>query len=145
MAWLERMNQQMSSVAEKLQRKAPKKAGTKQVRLKLVYLDFWSVVKLSFLTAICLGIIQVVFAVLVWIVLESTDIFAKLDDVFRQILGDPNFSVTSQFSLVNVALFAIIVAVLNIIIGTALGAIFSVLYNLAARVTGGLLVGFQNS
>jgi hypothetical protein len=39
----------MSSVAEKLQRKEQRQVATKQVRLKLVYLDFWSVVKFSFL------------------------------------------------------------------------------------------------
>ena len=45
----------------------------------------------------------------------------------------------------QVALFTIIVAVLNVFIGTVLGAIAAVLYNLAARITGGLLVGFQNT
>lgn len=134
----------MTSVAEKLQRKAPRKVNTKQVRLKLVYLDFWSVVKLSFLTFICLGIMQVVFAVLVWVVLNTTGIFGDLDNAMRQILGDETFSVTTVFSLTQVALFAVIVAVLNIVVGTALGAIFAALYNLSARVTGGLLVGFQN-
>jgi uncharacterized membrane protein len=145
MAWLGRTKHQMSSVAEKLQRKAPKKANTKQVRLKLVYLDFWSLVKLSFLTAICLGIVQVVVAVLVWLILESTGIFGVLNDLFRQILGDETFSVTDMFSLPQVALFALVVAALNVVIGTALGAVFALLYNLAARLTGGLLVGFQNS
>ena len=134
----------MTSVAEKLQRKAPRKVNTKQVRLKLVYLDFWSVVKLSFLGSICLGIIQVVFAVLVWVVLNSTGIFSDLDNVMRQILGDETFSVTTIFSLAQVALFAVIAAVLNVVVGTALGAIFAALYNLSARVTGGLLVGFRN-
>lgn len=134
----------MSSVAEKLQRKAPRKVNTKQVRLKLVYLDFWSVVKLSFLTFICSGIVQVVFAVLVWVVLNSTGIFSDLDKLIQQILADPTFSVTTSFSLVQVALFSTIVAVLNVVVGTALGAIFAVLYNLSARITGGLLVGFQN-
>ena len=46
----------MSSVAEKLQRKSARAGATKQVRLKLVYIDFWSVVKLSFLIAVCFGI-----------------------------------------------------------------------------------------
>ncbi|GAB3136421.1 DUF3566 domain-containing protein [Marisediminicola antarctica] len=135
----------MSSVAEKLQRKAPKKANTKQVRLKLMYLDFWSVVKLSFLTAICFGIVQVVVAILVWTVLNSTGIFSELDDLFRAVLNDETFSVTSEFSLATVASFALVVAALNVVIGTALGAVFAVLYNLAARITGGLLVGFQNN
>lgn len=134
----------MSSVAEKLQRKAPKKVNTKQVRLRLVYLDFWSVVKLSFLLSICLGIVQVVFAVGVWVVLNSTQIFARINETGTEILGQ-QFDITDQFSLVQVTLFAVIVAVLNIVIGTALGAIFALLYNFAARMTGGLLVGFKNS
>jgi len=135
----------MSSVAEKLQRKAPKKTSTKQVRLKLMYLDFWSVVKLSFLTAVCFGIVQVVVAILVWTVLNSTGIFGELDQLFREVLNDESFSVTSEFSLATVASFALVVAALNVVIGTALGAVFAVLYNLAARITGGLLVGFQNN
>src|SRR3990170_4420362 len=135
----------MSSVAEKLQRKAPRKINTKQVRLKLVYLDFWSVVKLSFLTAICIGIVQVVAATLIWVVLNSTGIFANIDNALRQILNDETFTVTAEFSLIQVTMFSVIVAVLNVVIGTALGAVFSMLYNFAARITGGLLVGFQNS
>jgi hypothetical protein len=42
----------MSSVAEKLQRKTTKTTSAKQVRLKLVYIDFWSAVKLSFLISL---------------------------------------------------------------------------------------------
>ena len=43
----------MSSVAEKLARKSKRQTPAKQVRLKLVYIDFWSAVKLSFLVAVC--------------------------------------------------------------------------------------------
>lgn len=37
------------SVAEKLQRKEMRQTTSRQVRLKLVYIDVWSLVKLSFL------------------------------------------------------------------------------------------------
>ncbi len=50
----------MSSVAEKLQKKAKRPVGTRQVRLRLVYLDFWSMVKLSFLIALAGSIVIVV-------------------------------------------------------------------------------------
>ena len=36
-------------------------------------------------------------------------------------------------------------AILNIVVGTVLGAIVAVLYNLSVRITGGLLVGFTNN
>jgi hypothetical protein len=93
----------MSSVAEKLQRKSQRQVAVKQVRLKLVYVDFWSAVKLSFLIAVCLGVVLVVATILVWIVLNSTGIFRSLDNVLRDILGDPQFSVAKSFSLPQVA------------------------------------------
>lgn len=135
----------MSSVAEKLQRKSGRSASVKQVRLKLVYVDTWSAVKLSFLVALSLGIVLIVATTFVWIVLNSTGIFATLDKLLRDVLNDPNFSISSSFSLPQVGLFAIVVAVLNVVVGTALGAIASILYNFTVRLTGGLLVGFTNT
>jgi hypothetical protein len=135
----------MSSVAEKLQRKSQKPVATKQVRLKLVYVDFWSSVKLSFLVAVSLGIVLVVATILIYLVLQSTGIFTLLDKVLIDVLSEDNFSIAESFSLLQVSLFALVVAALNIIVGTALGAITSILYNLSVRLTGGLLVGFTNN
>jgi len=135
----------MSSVAEKLQRKDQRSTAAKQVRLKLVYLDFWSVVKLSFLIWVCLGIVLVVATVLIWIVLYSTGVFGKLDSALQDILSDPGFHIANSFGLPQVGLFALVVGILNVVVGTVLAAIASLLYNLSVRFTGGLLVGFQNS
>jgi hypothetical protein len=135
----------MSSVAEKLQRKDQRSTAAKQVRLKLVYIDFWSVVKLAFLIWVCLGIVLVVATVLIWIVLFSTGVFGSLDSAFQDILSDPNFTIAGNFGLGQVGLFALVVAILNVVVGTVLAAIASLLYNLSVRFTGGLLVGFQNS
>jgi hypothetical protein len=135
----------MSSVAEKLQRKSQRQVATKQVRLKLVYIDFWSAVKLSFLVAASLGVMFIVATILIWIVLNSTGIFGNLDGVLKDILGDPQFSMSSSFSILQVGLFAIVVAILNVIVGTALGAVATMLYNFSVRLTGGLLVGFTNN
>ncbi|TQO19993.1 transmembrane protein DUF3566 [Rhodoglobus vestalii] len=135
----------MSSVADKLQRKSQRQTSVKQVRLKLVYIDFWSAVKFSFLVAASLGIVLVVASMLVWIVLNSTGIFGDIDRIFRDILSDENFSIASTFSFSQVALFSVVVAVLNVLIGTALGAIASMLYNFSVRLTGGILVGFTNN
>ncbi len=135
----------MSSVAEKLQRKSQRQVAVKQVRLKLVYVDFWSAVKLSFLVAASLGVVLVVATIFVWIVLNSTGIFGNLDKILKDILGDPQFTISRSFSLPQVALFAFVIAILNVVVGTALGAVASMLYNFSVRITGGLLVGFTNN
>ena len=133
------------SVAEKLQRKEMRQTSSRQVRLKLVYIDVWSLVKLSFLVWLSLGIVLIVASILIWVVLFSTGIFDTLDETLRDVIGDDNFAIADRFGIGQVALFAFIVALLNTIVGTALGAIGGFLYNLSVRFTGGLLVGFQNS
>ena len=133
------------SVAERLQRRAQKQTPSKQVRLRLVYIDFWSAVKLSFLVWVTLGIVLLVASIFVWIVLYSTGVFGQLDELFQDILNQPDFNVANSFGLGQVALFFGVVAILNTIIGTILGALAALLYNLSVRLTGGLLVGFQNN
>jgi len=135
----------MSSVAERLQKKAKRPSGTKQVRLKLVYIDFWSVVKLAVLISVAIGIITVVATFLIWAILNQTGIFDDLDALLRDILGDSSFSIQDTFNVGQIMLFAIVVAILNVVVGTVLGAIVAVLYNLSVRITGGLLVGFTNN
>jgi hypothetical protein len=135
----------MSSVAEKLQRKSQRPVATKQVRLKLVYIDFWSTVKLSFLVAASLGVVLVVATTLVYLVLQSTGVFDDLDGILTDLLSGNDFTIAGNLSLLTVLFFSIIVAVVNTIVGTALGAIGSMLYNLSVRITGGLLVGFTNN
>ncbi|MCU1530021.1 MAG: hypothetical protein JWP75_3784 [Frondihabitans sp.] len=134
----------MTSVAEKLQSKAKKPVGTKQVRLKLVYVDFWSTVKLSFLIALAIGIVTVVATFLVYVILVRLGVFTSIDGLLQEVLGSPKFTLQDTLSMGQVMLFAIVVAILNVVIGTVLGAIAAVLYNLSVRITGGLLVGFTN-
>ncbi|MFJ7288559.1 DUF3566 domain-containing protein [Curtobacterium sp. AB451] len=135
----------MSSVAEKLQKKAKRPVGTRQVRLRLVYVDFWSMVKLSFLIALAGSIVIVVATALVWVILNQTGVFTQIDALLKDVTGQNNYSIMDQFSLGQVLGFSVVVGILNVVVGTVLGAIVSVLYNLSVRITGGLLVGFTNN
>ena len=134
----------MSSVAEKLARKSNRKPPAKQVRLRLVYIDFWSAVKLSFLVAVCLAVITIVATFLIWTVLNSTDIFNQLNSLVRDIAGTGG-DLSAILSLGNVMGFSVVAALLNLVVTTALGAIIAVLYNLSVKITGGILVGFTNN
>ena len=134
----------MSSMADKFAKKSNRRPSSKQVRLKLVYIDFWSSVKLSFLIAICLAIVTIVATFLIFTVLNQTGVFDSANTLYTDIAGS-SADLKSIFSVGNVMGFAVVVAVLNTVVVTALGAIFAVLYNLSVKITGGLLVGFTNS
>ena len=133
------------SIAEKLQSKAPRRSGSsKQVRLRLVHIDFWSAMKVSAILGIVLGIVQVVVVFVMWTLLQVVGLFGKIDEVMRDILADPEFAITSMLSLPQVMMFTLLVAVLNFVVITVMGAVIAVLYNLSVRITGGLQVGFAN-
>ncbi|MGJ4845528.1 MULTISPECIES: DUF3566 domain-containing protein [unclassified Leifsonia] len=135
-----------SSVAEKLAKKSSRRpVSAKQVRLKLVYIDFWSTVKLSFLAGICLAIIAIVGTFLVWTVLDRTGIFDQINSLFKDISGAGGSDLKSILGLGQVMGFSLVVGILDIIVITALGAVFALLYNLSVKITGGLLVGFTNN
>lgn len=134
----------MSSVAEKLAKKSTKRTTTKQVRLKLVYVDFWSAVKLSFLVAVALAVITIVLFFLVYTVLDTTGIFANINGLYKDVAGVGD-DLTAIFNLGRVMGFAVVVAILDLIVVTALGALCAALYNLSVKITGGLLVGFTNN
>ncbi|ONI60942.1 DUF3566 domain-containing protein [Okibacterium fritillariae] len=134
----------MSTVAEKLAKKSTKRPSTKQVRLKLVYIDFWSAVKLSFLVAVALAVITIVFFFLVYTVLDRTGLFGEIDKLYETVAGE-GMTLTDLFGLGQVMGFAVVLAILNLVVITALGAITAALYNLSVKITGGLLVGFTNN
>ena len=133
----------MTTVADKLAKKSSK-TTTKQVRLRLVCLDFWSAVKLSFLAAVAIAIATVVFFVLIFLILESTGLISQADEFIGSVTGEA-FSMSAILSLPQVLAFSAIVAILNLVVVTVMGAVVAGIYNLAVKVTGGLLVGFTSN
>lgn len=134
----------MTTVADKLAKKSSSKTSAKQVRLRLVYVDFWSAVKLSFLAAIAIAVATVVFYLLVYLVLNVTGLLGQLD-AFLGTLTEGAVVVTQVISFPQVMAFAAIVAILNLVVVTVMGAVVAGIYNLAVKVTGGLLVGFTSN
>lgn len=134
----------MSTVADKLAKKSTHRTSAKQVRLRLVYVDFWSALKLSFLAAIAIAIVTVVAFVMVYLVIQTTGLIDDADE-FLSGFSDGSFTLSQFVSLPQVLAFAAIVAILNLVVVTVMGAVVAGIYNLAVKVTGGLLVGFTSN
>jgi hypothetical protein len=134
----------MSTVADRLAKKSASKTSVKQVRLRLVYIDFWSAVKLSFLAAVALAIVTMVSFLLIYFVVQTIGLIDDVDDLFVS-FSDGAASIREYVGLPQVMAFAAIVSILNLIVVTVLGAVLAGIYNLAVKVTGGLLVGFTSN
>lgn len=124
--------------------KAPKGPEAKQVRLKLVYVDFMSALKMSFLLGLAQFIVVVVGTFLLYLVFVQTGIFETANSVAGEVLGSNSFDINSIASIGKTVGAAAAVGLVNLIVITVMGAICAVLYNAAAKITGGLSIGFTN-
>ncbi|MFF1634572.1 DUF3566 domain-containing protein [Leifsonia sp. NPDC058248] len=118
------------------------KRGSNRVTMHLVYIDFWSAVKLSFLVALCVAAVTIVVALLAWNLLERTGIIDSVRSLFTDIAGDNGSALFAGLNFQSVLSYTLVVALLELIVVTALGAIVAALFNLASRMTGGAKVGF---
>ncbi|GAB6859822.1 DUF3566 domain-containing protein [Microbacterium sp. 8M] len=133
----------MSTVADKLAKKSSRKTSSKQVRLRLVYIDFWSAVKLSFLGAIAIAIVTLVSFLLIYLVVDATGLMGKADEFVAGIADGAKLS--AVIGLPQVLAFGSVCAILNLIVFTVMGAVIAGIYNFAVKITGGLLVGFTSN
>jgi hypothetical protein len=120
---------------------AARDGGPRRVRLSLSRVDPWSVMKLSFLLSFAIGVMIVVAAVMVWFALDSLAVFTRLNDVITEIFGEESPIDVLQFvDLSRVVAAAAIVAIVDVILLTALSTIGAFLYNITAALVGGVNV-----
>ncbi|GAA1823793.1 DUF3566 domain-containing protein [Nesterenkonia flava] len=118
------------------------KAKVRKARLLVSKVDPWSVLKMSFLLSVALGIMTVVCAVTLWSAMNVTGIFDRVNDLLGQVLGTEgggtSFQIEEMVTVGQVASFATIIAVVNVVLLTVLSMLAAVLYNLSASLVGGI-------
>ncbi|MCA0253113.1 MAG: DUF3566 domain-containing protein [Actinobacteria bacterium] len=117
---------------------------TRKARLRLSRLDPWSVMKTVFLFSIAFGIMLWVAVYMVWTVIETSGIFAAVNEVVTDLVSSPNdtagWRIEDYISMNKVLGISALIAVINVVLMTALGTIAAFLYNLSANILGGLEV-----
>ena len=119
----------------------------KQVKLKLVHIDFWSAVRNGFMLTLAAAVATIVGFLFLWVVLNTTGLFGSLNSLLNSVIGGSSgngVDVSQSLSLPRMLSFAGSIAIFNIILGTLLSGIGALLFNLIARLSGGIRVGFTN-
>lgn len=121
-----------------LVRPAPR-SKIRRARLVVAKVDTFSVTKLVFLLSVAVGIAVVVASVILWLVMQATGAFQTLNDVLT-LLGTTGDAVdiSKYLSLGQVALYSTIISVINVVLYTLLGTLAAMLYNVAAKLVGGI-------
>ena len=111
----------------------------RRARLEVQKVDTWSVAKLIFLLSIALGIVTVVASVILWLFLQASGAFTGVNQLISSLgTGSTTVDISQMISLGQVALVTTIFAVVNTVVFTLLGMIGAILYNLAAKLVGGV-------
>jgi hypothetical protein len=123
----------------------PKKPVTKRRRVKLNvgYIAPLSVMKLSFLMAIALGIAFVVAVFILWQALNDRHVFVTIDEMITELIGasrPESLEIMPYVELGRVMSGATILAVINVVLITVISTLLAVIYNIVAALVGGVYV-----
>jgi hypothetical protein len=116
---------------------------TRRAQLRLVQVDAWSVMKTSFLLSIALGIVLVVAVAIIWSVLGAAGVWDSINSIVQQAVGSDSgkpFDIQEYAGTSRVLGFTMLVAVLDVILITAVATLGAFLYNLSAALLGGIEV-----
>ncbi|WP_371528200.1 DUF3566 domain-containing protein [Streptomyces sp. NBC_01283] len=114
---------------------------TRKARLRVAKADPWSVMKVSFLLSIALGICTIVAAAVLWMVMDAMGVFSTVGGTISEATGSNEsngFDLQSFLSLPRVLMFTTIIAVIDVVLATALATLGAFIYNLSAGFVGGV-------
>lgn len=133
-------------MAKLFERSSQPKEPRKQIRLKLRTIDIWSATKVGFFVALAAAIGIMVGALLLWAVLANSGALSSIGGLLSSVLGDGSgFNLESEFSFANVMTMALTLALLNLVLTTSLAAVYAAIFNLIAKLVGGISLTFTNN
>jgi hypothetical protein len=117
----------------------------KRVQLRLVNIEVWSAARAGFFVTVAIGVATIVGFFAMWLVVGQLGLFASLNTLLAGAFGEGGIDVEQQLSLPRVLSFAFGVSIFNVIVGTALAALYAMIFNVIGKITGGIAVSFTNN
>jgi Transmembrane domain of unknown function (DUF3566) len=120
---------------------SPSKKPPRRARLRLTRIDPWSVMKTAFLLAIAFGVVTVVAVFIVWSVLSAAGVWDSINRTVQDVVGGKDagsFDIEKYVGISRVMGFTMLVAVVDVILITAIATLAAFLYNMSAALLGGV-------
>jgi nitrogen fixation-related uncharacterized protein len=118
-------------------------AVPRRVKLSVSRVDPWTAMKLSFLLSVAVGIAAVVMVVALWSILSGMGVFTDMNRTVESVLNTTNgakFDLMNYIGLGRVVSLTIVIAVIDVILITAISTLGAFLYNVCSSLVGGLQV-----
>lgn len=121
---------------------APGSRTIRHAHLYLTRIDPWSVMKNAFMLSIAVAIVLIVATMILWLMLTASGTLAALTRTVDDLAGSGASAIdlTGVLSFGRVLSTITVIAIMEVILVSALATLFAYLYNLAVAITGGLQV-----
>jgi hypothetical protein len=121
-------------------RPAARPASARRVRLTVSRVDPWSAMKIAFLLSVALGIAGVVMVFVLWTILAGMGVFDQINGIVGQVVqdGQQRFDIMDFVGLGRVLSLSIVIAVIDVILVTAIATLAAFLYNVSSALVGGV-------
>ena len=129
-----------SQTAPAAPRPAPRPASARRVRLTVSRVDPWSAMKIAFLLSVALGIAGVVMVFVLWTILAGMGVFDQINGIVGEVVqdGQQRFDIMDFIGLGRVLSLSIVIAVIDVILITAIATLGAFLYNVSSALVGGV-------
>ena len=112
----------------------------RRVKLTLSRINPLSAMKIGFLVAVALSVVMLVASIVLWIVLDMLHVFSSMQGFLQALSATALVNLVDALTFSRAIALVAIFGVLQIIILTVLSWLAAVIYNLIARMVGGLHV-----
>jgi hypothetical protein len=118
---------------------APRQAP-RRVRLAVSRIDPWSIMKMSFLFSVAIGIAGVVMTAVLWTILNGLGIFSDIDRIIseNQLASAQPIYILDYVGFRRVVSLSVVIGVLDVVLMTAIATLSSFLYNISSSLVGGV-------
>jgi hypothetical protein len=126
-------------------RKPPRKA-----HLQVARFEPWSVMKFSFIMALVCFLVLFVAVAVLYVILSSLGVFDALSNTIHDLTSNDQgksggLNPASWFSAARILGYTALIGTLNVLLITALATVWSVIYNMAADLVGGVEVTLKEA
>ncbi|MCI6574105.1 MAG: DUF3566 domain-containing protein [Arcanobacterium sp.] len=128
----------MASQEKKPVASAKRSMGIRRVKMTISRVDPWSALKVSFLVSVALGIMIVVASVVLWLLFDAMHVWSGINDLLVTLNNEQLLKLGQFLQFGRIIPFSVVVAVVEIVLMTALGTVMALIFNVIAMLVGGV-------